>query len=198
MKPNRKPCPECSTLMRRHDRRAGVQRWRCPACGMTTTDRVETTKGKHLGRGADPAKVAERVVLGMSEEAIAEALGMSAGGVRAQMEAIATAAMDRYERQRPGLGRGDWWALNAPHAYTVAVSSHRRSAWRVLDWVRPSDPIPLDQVVGHAPQPSAAPTEAVHWLARLTAPAADQDVAVLDERLWIAMARTNAWLAKPD
>lgn len=166
--------------MRRHDKPGGVQRWRCPVCKATRTERTAQAKSRRLGRGSSLAVVAERVVQGQDD--IADRLGMSSMGLEAQLDALAELARDRFGRQPPGpsaAADGPWVLYRSGWAITVG---RVRRGFRIMSMSQGSGLDPVD-----------APP--VAWLDRLLAPAAHQPVSV-ERLLWVAMAWTNGWVER--
>lgn len=169
------PCPNCSSDLRKHDKLDGGQRYRCPDCRTLLRP----------GKTADWVALSGEVVRGSTLTTLAENLGTDEDTARRMIEAWARrAAGCRHAQQQIGAGKG-WWPVSVL-GYTVAVGVQRGEAFRVVGWTGgPGSPTT-------SPLPRAIKAGAPGWV-RMILAGAGGNPADKESRLWIALARTNAW-----
>lgn len=153
---------------------AGTQRYRCPVCHTLVKP----------GGAADWVALAREVLGGSPLEAMAVNLGTDQVSARRMLAAWARRSAERHLRQPPGLGQGWWWKLAG--GYTVGVGVMRGKLPRVVGWQGGPAP-PSGKPLG-----KALTTGTQQWVQDILTGAAG-DPAEEADRLWIAMARTNAW-----
>lgn len=167
------PAPGCRADLRKHDTVAGVQRYRCPVCHVLVKP----------GKSADWVALAGEVLAGSSLADMAEHMGADADTVRLMLAAWARRSSERGTRQPAGPGQG-WW-LKTTGNYTVGVGVMRGGSPRIVGWsggpTVPDTP-PLHKALVH---------NTGSWVRSLVA--AGSDPSEVADRLWVAMARTNAW-----
>lgn len=167
------PAPACQADLRKHDTHGGGQRYRCPVCGALVKP----------GRSADWVALAAGVLAGLSLPALAEHMGAEEKSVRAMLAAWARRAQQRHLRQPAGVGQGWWW--KSVGGYQVAVGVMRGGKPRVVGWrggpAPPGVALTKPLLAGTGP-----------WVKQILV-GANGDPADEVARLWVAMARTNAW-----
>ena len=173
------PCPNsnCSSDLRKHDKLDGGQRYRCLGCRAFCKP----------GKTADWVVLSSEVLRGSTIEAIAENLGTDEDTASRMLSAWAQrVAGSRQAGQSIGVGKG-WWVVNVG-GYIVAVGVQRGEAFRLIGWQGGSGPgLPSTPPVSK-PIKKGAPA----WVRKILA-GAGSDAANEEARLWIALARTNAW-----
>ena len=171
------PCPNpvCLSDLRKHDKVGGVQRYRCPTCH-------ELLKP---GKTIDWVAVSGEVLRGFSLAHLSNDLGTDEETASRMLAAWARRASgSRHAKQSIGVGKG-WWRVSAL-GYTVAVGVQRGEAFRVVGW-QGGPGLPVAGQTAKAIKPGAQV-----WVDTILAGAGG--VASGEEnRLWIALARTNAW-----
>lgn len=207
--------PGVAVPMNRHGLRSSAQRWRCPICGATAAGRV-ASRGLHSSKRLSLQSIATRVVGAMDEKTIADEVRLPLSVVRDRMEKISQAAQAQNMIHPPGTGAG-WLWVPLPSPFDVGViaiglgrsrGQASKTKWRVLALeqqslrsaikalkvefkgrVRPAEQFP--QNGGRERR-----NDVRDWLAKVLAPAKTVDEA--STRLWILLARSNAWDLEAD
>lgn len=171
------PCPNCSSDLRKHDKLDGGQRYRCPDCRTLIRP----------GKTADWVALSGEVLRGSTFKAIAENLGTDEDTARRMLAAWGQRACDSRQAALPiGTGQG-WWKIGSG-GRTIAVGVQRGKALRVVGWDGGSGPgLPTT-----APASKEIQTGAKAWVSAILK-AAGADLDEQERRLWVALARTNAW-----
>lgn len=137
------------------------------------------------GKAADWVSLSGEVMRGGNLTSLSATLGTDAGTVSFMLAAWARrAAEGRYAQQPIGAGKG-WWPVSVL-GYTVAVGVQRGGSFRVIGW--DSGPgLPTTSPISKVIKAGAS-----DWLHRILDGASGTPVDE-ENRLWIALARTNAW-----
>lgn len=168
----RPPCPnpKCRALLRKHDKVAGRQRYRCPVCRELITP----------GKSADWVTLASQVMTGATTQRMAQALKADEQSVRSMLFAWATRAQEMNSRQPPmdGSRRVDC----AVGGYFVSVGIARGKMFRIIEW--------MPYAAG--PLSDSGVSKERDWVATLIG-GGKGDQQEVEARLWVALARSNGW-----
>lgn len=137
------------------------------------------------GKTADWIVLAGEVLRGSSLMNLSTALGTDPNTANRMLAAWARrAAGSRHVQQTIGVGKG-WWPVSA-NGYTVGVGVQRGEAFRVVGW-QGGPGLPAT-----SPLPKGIKAGSSAWVRTILAGAGGvpEDE---ENRLWIALARTNAW-----